>query len=242
SEPQEGLPDREALLFLLEAGTSETRYLAVTIGSRDERANGHLRAAVATAAPPRARVLRSRAGLVSAVYEAPAVTAAAAREEAESLRRRVSVELADERVSAGVAGPKAGTSGAYLSLLQAEQTLAVGRALRGDGSTTHFDDLGPYCFVLGQPAADIRAFADRMLGPLAVDARHAELVRTLEAYLRLHGSVNAVARQLSVHRNTVRQRLRRIARLTRADLGDADARLALQLAILSRAALERLAS
>ena len=67
-------------------------------------------------------------------------------------------------------------------------------------------------------------------------------MRTLDAFLRLHGSLNAVARELYLHRNTVRQRLRRIAMLTGADLGDADERLALQLALLGRAALARLAS
>ena len=65
-------------------------------------------------------------------------------------------------------------------------------------------------------------------------------MKTLDAYLRLHGSLNAVARDLFLHRNTVRQRLRRISKLTGADLNDADARLALQLALLGRRALERL--
>ena len=67
-------------------------------------------------------------------------------------------------------------------------------------------------------------------------------MRTLDAYLRLHGSLNAVARDLYLHRNTVRQRLRRITKLTGADLKNADSRLALQLALLGRSALERLAS
>ena len=135
-----------------------------------------------------------------------------------------------------------GATGAHLALLQAEQAVVVGRGLRGDGRVTLFDDLGPYCFVLGRPESDIREFADRILGPLAEDGRHADLLRTLDAYLRLHGSLNAVARDLFLHRNTVRQRLRRIAKLTGADLNDAEARLALQLALLGRQALERLAS
>lgn len=74
------------------------------------------------------------------------------------------------------------------------------------------------------------------------DDRHADLVKTLEAYLKLHGSVNGVARELYLHRNTVRQRLRRIGQLTGAKLNDADDRLALQLALLGHQALERIAS
>jgi len=45
-----------------------------------------------------------------------------------------------------------------------------------------------------------------------------------------------------LHRNTVRQRLRRIGQLTGAKLSSSDDRLALQLALLGRQALERIAS
>src|SRR2546422_247943 len=128
-------------------------------------------------------------------------------------------------------------TGEYVAIAVASRDATVGARLRV--VVTAFDDLGPYCFVLGRPESDIREFAERILGPLA-DDRHADLVKTLDAYLRLHGSLNAVARELYLHRNTVRQRLRRIAKLTGADLGDADARLALQLALLGRRALERL--
>ena len=104
-------------------------------------------------------------------------------------------------------------------------------------STIADERLSNPALVLGE-----HEFADRTLGPLADGEQHAELVRTLDAYLRLHGSLNAVARDLYLHRNTVRQRLRRITKLTGADLKNADSRLALQLALLGRSALERLAS
>ncbi|HEY8757224.1 MAG TPA: helix-turn-helix domain-containing protein [Candidatus Limnocylindria bacterium] len=45
-----------------------------------------------------------------------------------------------------------------------------------------------------------------------------------------------------MHRNTVRQRLRRIADLTGADLEDADQRVQLYLAVLGQNALRELAS
>jgi purine catabolism regulator len=189
---------------------------------------------------PGARVVRSRSGGAAALHELDGDLDA--RAHAEALRARVARMAGDAGVSAGVGGPKRGAAGAHLALLQAEQAVVVGRALRGEGCVTHFDDLGPYCFVLGRPESDIREFADRVLGPLTDVEKHADLVRTLESYLRSHGSLNAVARELFLHRNTVRQRLRRISRLTGADLNDADARLALQLALLGRDALERLAS
>jgi purine catabolism regulator len=106
---------------------------------------------------------------------------------------------------------------------------------------TAFEDLGPYCFVLGRPTAEIRSFCRAVLGPLAESAQQDEL-RTLEEFLRAHGSVNAVARALFLHRNTVRQRLKRIAALTGADLEDADQRVQLYLAVLGQTALRELAS
>jgi len=216
-----------------------TVYIAIAFASRDATAATRLRVAIAELVPD-ARVVRSRSGIAAALREVagPVDT----RTDAESLRARLAEATGDDALSAGVGGPKRGAAGAHLALLQAEQAVVVGRALRGDGRVTLFDDLGPYCFVLGRPESDIREFADRILGPLADAERHSDLVRTLDAFLRLHGSLNAVARDLYLHRNTVRQRLRRIAKLTGADLRNADARLALQLALLGRQALERLAS
>jgi DNA-binding PucR family transcriptional regulator len=222
-----------------EATNEPAAYLAIAFASRDAAGTGRLRVAVAELVPD-ARVVRSRTGVIAALREMNGTVDV--RAHAGALRTRVANATGDEALSAGVGGPKRGTTGAHLALLQAEQAVVVGRAIRGEGGVTMFEDLGPYCFVLGRPESDIREFADRTLGPLAEGERHADLIRTLDAYLRLHGSLNAVARDLLLHRNTVRQRLRRIAKLTGADLKDADARLALQLALLGRRALERLAT
>jgi DNA-binding PucR family transcriptional regulator len=163
------------------------------------------------------------------------------RQEAERLRLLVGEGVADD-VSAGVAGPKPGQSGAHFALLQSQHALTIGRGLRGHGQTVHFDELGPFCFVLTQPANDIRAFAERVLGPLIAEDSDDELFATLESYLRHSGSVNTVAKQLFLHRNTVRHRLRRVRKLIGADLADPDTRLSLQLAILGWRALEQIAS
>ena len=238
---QEGLPKREAF-FVVRGGETTSgpgAYIAIAFASRDAAIAARLRVTVAELAPD-ARVVRSRAGVAAAVRELTGPVDA--RAYAESLRSRLANSTGDGALSVGVGGPKQGATGAHLALLQAEQAVVLGRALRGEGRVTLFDDLGPYCFVLGRPESDIREFANRILGPLADGERYADLVRTLDSYLRLHGSLNGVARDLFLHRNTVRQRLRRISKLTGADLKDADSRLALQLALLGRQALERLAS
>jgi sugar diacid utilization regulator len=164
-----------------------------------------------------------------------------ARAIAESLRRAEADRLDDPTVSAGVGGPRDAERSTQLTALHAEQAVRLGRRLYGPGHVTVFADLGPYCFVLGRPTAEIRSFCRTILGPLADRAQQDEL-RTLEEFLRAHGSVNAVARALFLHRNTVRQRLKRIGELTGADLEDADQRVQLYLAVLGQNALRELAS
>ena len=216
---------------------SDTRYLAVAFASKS--ANGHLRPAVTEAAPEGAKVVRTRTDVVAAVFEV--AEDVDARSEGERLRRLVAAETDDPELSVTVSGPKRGATGAHLALLQAEQAVAIERGNGGKGKTTHFEDIGAYRFVLGQPETDIEASSERALGTLAEDEeRYADLLKTLEAFIRLHGSVNAVARDLFLHRNTVRQRLRRIAKLTGADLASSDDRLALQLALIGRQALQHL--
>ena len=65
----------------------------------------------------------------------------------------------------------------------------------------------------------------------AFDAEHSGscLVETLRAYLDHFGDVSAASRALSVHSNSLRYRLRRIAQVSGLDLADPDARLLAQL-------------
>ncbi|HEX9495645.1 MAG TPA: helix-turn-helix domain-containing protein [Candidatus Limnocylindria bacterium] len=160
---------------------------------------------------------------------------------AEAQRLEAAKRTGDASLSAGLGGPRDPERSLRLAALHAEQALRLGRALNGPGRVTAFEDLGPYCFVLGRPTEDIRAFCRSVLGPLAESEQHDEL-RTLEEFLRAHGSVNGVARALYLHRNTVRQRLKRIGVLTGADLEDADQRMQLYLAVLGQNALRELAS
>lgn len=164
-----------------------------------------------------------------------------ARTVAESLRRAEADRLGDPSLSAGLGGPRDAERSIQLTTLHAEQAVRLGRALNGPGRVTAFADLGPYCFVLGRPTEEIRTFCQTILGPLAEDGQRDEL-RTLEEFLRAHGSVNGVARALFLHRNTVRQRLKRIGQLTGADLEDAGQRVQLYLAVLGQNALAQLAS
>ncbi|WGX94578.1 PucR family transcriptional regulator [Nocardioides sp. L-11A] len=84
-------------------------------------------------------------------------------------------------------------------------------------------DAGPLALV---PEALGREYAASLLAPLDGEQR-----TTLAAFLRHHGSRGAVADDLGVHRNTVRNRLAEIERLAGLDLDDPAARVAAWLAL-----------
>jgi hypothetical protein len=75
--------------------------------------------------------------------------------------------------------------------------VAIERGSGGRRKTTHFEDIGAYRFVLGQPEIDNEASSERALRTLVEDEeRYADLIKTFDTFIHLHGSVNAVARDL----------------------------------------------
>ncbi|WP_443057629.1 PucR family transcriptional regulator ligand-binding domain-containing protein [Streptomyces sp. IBSBF 2806] len=103
------------------------------------------------------------------------------------------------------------------------RALATRTALVRHGGRTALAGLVPP----GEAAEHARA----LLAPLAASPALAE---TLRAWLSLHGSWDRTAVALSVHRNTVRQRIARCAVLLDADLDDADVRMELWFALKHR--------
>ncbi len=95
-----------------------------------------------------------------------------------------------------------------------------------------FEELGIFR-LLGQvqDPKEIEQLIQRWLGPLLEnDTRHATpLVATLHAYLDCGGNYDATARELLIHRSTLRYRLQRIKDISGHDLGDPDTRFNLQL-------------
>ncbi|MER6750592.1 PucR family transcriptional regulator [Streptomyces fungicidicus] len=78
------------------------------------------------------------------------------------------------------------------------------------------------------PPHDADAHARSLLAPIAATPA---LTDTLRTWLSLHGSWDRTAVALSVHRNTVRQRIARCAALLDADLDDPDVRMELWFAL-----------
>lgn len=81
------------------------------------------------------------------------------------------------------------------------------------------------------PASDAEAHARALLAPIAANPA---LTETLRTWLSLHGSWDRTAVALSVHRNTVRQRIARCSALLGADLDDPDVRMELWFALRER--------
>lgn len=117
---------------------------------------------------------------------------------------------------------------------EALEALEAGLALHGPGSITTFESLG-YLYWLRHLPREVRSrnpFAKALADLVAHDAAHrTSLVTTLEVYLDEGSNARAAAQRLYVHRNTLRQRLGRIERITGLRLSDPEVRLNLQLAI-----------
>ncbi|GAA2578123.1 hypothetical protein GCM10010304_19100 [Streptomyces roseoviolaceus] len=107
---------------------------------------------------------------------------------------------------------------------QAARALARARATRTPllrhGPRPAFADL--------VPPDEAAAHARALLAPVAA---HPALTETLRTWLSLHGSWDRTAVALSVHRNTVRQRITRCATLLETDLEDPDVRMELWFAL-----------
>lgn len=147
---------------------------------------------------------------------------------------------AGEVISIAYGRSRAGVEGIRRSHQEARQALTLGRRLGGPGHLTAFDNLGIYRLIFAAEALpELRAFHNETLDSLlAYDRQHgADLTRTLEAYFQANGSPKEAASILSVHRNTVLYRLDRIAQISGLNLGDADVRLRLQVALRIHLAL-----
>jgi DNA-binding PucR family transcriptional regulator len=119
------------------------------------------------------------------------------------------------------------------SYREAELALTLQKAVGGRERVTRYDGLGVYqVLATAQNAGSIERFAHEWLGPLLDhDASHgSQLAETLSEYLENGGNYDATAKALSVHRSTLKYRLRRIREVSGYDLARPDTRFNLQLA------------
>ena len=125
--------------------------------------------------------------------------------------------LAGERHLACGIGSAVGLPELGRSLVEAEAAFGVATERH---AVATWRDLADLPTLLGRQSSDrLTAFANQLAVPIIeYDAKHrADLLATLRAYIDEEGGVEATARRLHVHPNSLRHRLRRIRALTGRD-------------------------
>jgi purine catabolism regulator len=142
----------------------------------------------------------------------------------------------DWRVVVGVGGPSDSAGAIARSYAQARRALDTSKRFNqgNQGDVVVFEDLGLYrlLFHVSDPS-ELRGFTDQVLGELLeYDQRHhADLVRTLAAFLDHNGNLQATARELNLHVNSVAYRMQRIRAIAGLDFERSEDRLMAQVAL-----------
>ncbi len=219
-------------LHELRLGPEEDRNVAQAL----RRLWDALSAAVAVHSPASISVDMSDRLLV--LYRAPdgrdALRLQSAAADLAGRLRNEAVAYRQARVSTGIGRYCKDILSIREGVSQARQALDVGRIVNGPGSVTHFDDLGVYRIVAdAEHRPELGRFArDLLAGLLENDRRGGgELLQTIEVVSRCNWNLRLAARELFIHYNTLRYRLRRIAELTKTDLRSPEGRLNLQVAV-----------
>ncbi len=160
--------------------------------------------------------------------------AAAPRELGRTALQQAAALLPAWQVTVGIGGP-CGSAGAIArSYAQARRALATAQRFGNQGDVVAFEDLGVYrlLFHVTDPA-ELSGFIDQVLGPLIdYDQRHnADFVHTLGTFLAHNGNLQATARELSLHVNSVTYRMQRIQAIAGMDLEQSEDRLLAQVAL-----------
>ncbi|TYB46739.1 PucR family transcriptional regulator [Actinomadura chibensis] len=147
---------------------------------------------------------------------------------AERLHRALRPQLGDDlRVTYGRSGQgAAGVAAGYH-----EARLAMGLAWHTAAEPVcGYDDLRVFAALKDVAgSAEATAFARETLAPLR-RANGGDLERIVLAYIRTSGNLNAAARELGMHRNTMLYKLDRASRALRMDIRSADAQFMFWLA------------
>ncbi|MBC9732819.1 PucR family transcriptional regulator [Nocardioides marmotae] len=119
------------------------------------------------------------------------------------------------------------------SYAQAYRAVAVGRRVRGGGTTTWFDELGLHRLIAMVPDdMELRAFATDVLGELAGQTEEAAALReTLQVLLSTNFNVAEAARLQFFHYNTIRYRVTKLERLLGPITSDHNLRLDVAVAL-----------
>jgi purine catabolism regulator len=153
------------------------------------------------------------------------------------LRHRIQEGLSSssgQRCQAGISRLMRGMAGLQDAVCQAVDALTLGQCIVGRKSPHYYEELGLYRLLAGLRNRDeLLRFCEETLGDLVRydDAHGTDLLYTLEVFFDQNANVSKASKALYVHRNTLNYRLQRIVEISGLDLNNAEARLALQLAL-----------
>jgi GAF domain-containing protein len=138
-----------------------------------------------------------------------------------------------ERVLIGVSERRTGVADGDRSVREADDAARIARSLLPGGGALAYGELGAYKYLVRLPpgGTPVDGHSEALARLLDYDRRrNAQLLDTLEQYLRERRSIAQTARALYIHPNTLRQRLERIEKLSGLDLAGEDL-LSLELAL-----------
>jgi sugar diacid utilization regulator len=133
----------------------------------------------------------------------------------------------------GIGGPSLDAAHIPRSFSEALHALRIRAGSIDRYGATRFDQLGIYRILnTAGGEADLAGYVDEWLGTLqrSDDHRGSDLVQTLAQYLDHGGNYDSTAESLTIHRSTLRYRLKSIRQITGLDLADPETRLNLHVA------------
>ena len=151
----------------------------------------------------------------------------------EWLRQALTTDKA-KSCTVGVSRTTHGIAGLRTAIGQSVSAWELGHHVAGFASPYAYDNMGLYRLLAELRGRDeLERFYQETLGELLRydEAHDTELVHTLEIFFAENTNASQASRALYVHRNTLNYRLQRIVDIAGLDLNDAEARLALQLAL-----------
>lgn len=138
-----------------------------------------------------------------------------------------------QQLSAGIGGRAESLFDLRESYLQADKALSFSTAQTED-SVQSYEELGIYKLLLEIPRAKLQVYCREIIGSLAnCDRKYKlDLLHSLFVYFEENGNAVRTAQKLSVHRNTLEYRLKKVEEVSGKKLSNAYDRLLLQLAVL----------
>ena len=214
-------------------------YAAVAVYVADPQLRGPVIVRKAASIFPRA-LCHYRADLLIIFYPVVAgIVSADLRGTGREIYRILTARLG-AKLSLGMGRAYTGAAGLRTSFQEAERSLAVGKKLFGEGTSSFFGDLGVYRLLLSIGLDELRSFYKDTLGRLVEYERQheGELMQTLEAILK-YPTLAETAKTLHIHRNTLLYRVQRIQEVANVNLDDGETRSMLHLALKAGEVINR---